>query len=187
MSTEAQNNGRTNFFLLVRTQLLLACMLLTFFMTLLAMDASGQRLERVWWVLDDLSHGSRWFYHGCQTRPGRWIPPASPPPPSRRCCYKARSTVTNHGIRFHELTPLTPPPPPCPFAFARVRPWIRTCNCVCSGIVLHSPILSGMRVLTESRALSCLDIYPNVDRVSRVQCPVMVMHGMRDEEVGFHR
>lgn len=50
-------------------------------------------------------------------------------------------------------------------------------------MVLHSPILSGMRVLTESRALSCLDIYPNVDRASRLSCPVMVMHGMRDEEV----
>lgn len=52
------------------------------------------------------------------------------------------------------------------------------------GVVLHSPILSGMRVLTESRALSCLDIYPNVDRASRLSCPVMVMHGMKDEEVG---
>lgn len=50
--------------------------------------------------------------------------------------------------------------------------------------MLHSPILSGMRVLTESRALSCLDIYPNVDRASRLSCPVMVMHGARDEEVG---
>ncbi|CAN0077491.1 unnamed protein product [Ectocarpus sp. 4 AP-2014] len=52
-----------------------------------------------------------------------------------------------------------------------------------AGVVLHSPILSGMRVLTESRALSCLDIYPNVDRASRITCPVMVMHGARDEEV----
>lgn len=53
-----------------------------------------------------------------------------------------------------------------------------------AGVVLHSPILSGMRVLTESRALACLDIYPNVDRASRLTCPVMVMHGKRDEEVG---
>ncbi|CAM9428247.1 unnamed protein product [Scytosiphon promiscuus] len=52
-----------------------------------------------------------------------------------------------------------------------------------AGVILHSPILSGMRVLTESRALSCLDIYPNVDRASRLMCPVMVMHGARDEEV----
>lgn len=50
-------------------------------------------------------------------------------------------------------------------------------------MVLHSPILSGMRVLTESRALSCLDIYPNVDRIARVRCPVMVVHGLKDEEV----
>lgn len=52
-----------------------------------------------------------------------------------------------------------------------------------AGVVLHSPIMSGMRVLTDSRALSCLDIYPNVDRMARVRCPVMVMHGMKDEEV----
>ena len=55
---------------------------------------------------------------------------------------------------------------------------------VIPGVVLHSPILSGMRVLTESRALSCLDIYPNVDRASRLECPVMVVHGTKDEEVG---
>lgn len=52
-----------------------------------------------------------------------------------------------------------------------------------AGVVLHSPIMSGMRVLTDSRALSCLDIYPNLGRISQTRCPVMVMHGMKDEEV----
>lgn len=42
-----------------------------------------------------------------------------------------------------------------------------------------------MRVLTDSRALSCLDIYPNLVRISKARCPVMVMHGMKDEEVRF--
>lgn len=66
---------------------------------------------------------------------------------------------------------------------------MHTSSCLCpryvdvAGVVLHSPILSGMRVLTESRALSCLDIYPNVDRIARVRCPVMVVHGLKDEEV----
>ena len=51
------------------------------------------------------------------------------------------------------------------------------------GLILHSPFTSGMRVLTPSRALACLDIFPNIDRMSKVRCPVMVIHGGQDEEV----
>ena len=54
------------------------------------------------------------------------------------------------------------------------------------GLVLHSPIASGMRVVTDSRALSCLDIFDNLGtirgRVLRAGA-VFVMHGQRDEEV----
>lgn len=53
----------------------------------------------------------------------------------------------------------------------------------CGGLILHSPFMSGIRVLTPSRALACLDIFPNIDRIKRVRCPVMVIHGMQDEEV----
>lgn len=31
-----------------------------------------------------------------------------------------------------------------------------------AGLILHSPILSGVRVLTDSRLLACWDIYPNL-------------------------
>ncbi|CAM9298177.1 unnamed protein product [Chrysoparadoxa australica] len=51
------------------------------------------------------------------------------------------------------------------------------------GLILHSPIMSGLRVLTSSRALGCVDIYPNISRITKVKCPVMIMHGKRDEEV----
>ncbi|OEU18030.1 alpha/beta-hydrolase [Fragilariopsis cylindrus CCMP1102] len=51
------------------------------------------------------------------------------------------------------------------------------------GMILHSPFMSGMRVLTPSRALACLDVYPNIDRVRKTKCPVMVIHGRLDEEV----
>mmetsp|Transcript_7186 Transcript_7186/g.10294 ORF Transcript_7186/g.10294 Transcript_7186/m.10294 type:complete len:408 (+) Transcript_7186:482-1705(+) len=51
------------------------------------------------------------------------------------------------------------------------------------GLILHSPIMSGMRVLTSSRLLSCLDIFPNIERIKKVKCPVMVIHGILDEEV----
>mmetsp|Transcript_5850 Transcript_5850/g.9716 ORF Transcript_5850/g.9716 Transcript_5850/m.9716 type:complete len:404 (+) Transcript_5850:31-1242(+) len=53
------------------------------------------------------------------------------------------------------------------------------------GIILHSPFTSGMRVLTPSRLLACLDIYPNINRIKHVRCPVMVIHGKLDEEVGY--
>lgn len=51
------------------------------------------------------------------------------------------------------------------------------------GLVLHSPFMSGMRVLTPSRILGCLDVFPNIDRIKNVSCPVMIIHGELDEEV----
>jgi len=53
------------------------------------------------------------------------------------------------------------------------------------GLILHSPFMSGMRVLTPSRALGCLDIFPNINRIEKVKCPVMIIHGMMDVEVPF--
>ena len=32
-------------------------------------------------------------------------------------------------------------------------------------------------------ALACLDIFPNIDRVKMVSCPVMIIHGVLDQEV----
>jgi abhydrolase domain-containing protein 17 len=32
-------------------------------------------------------------------------------------------------------------------------------------------------------ALACLDIYPNINRIKKVSCPVMVIHGRLDQEV----
>lgn len=55
-----------------------------------------------------------------------------------------------------------------------------------AGLILHSPILSGVRVLTTSRLLACCDIFPNIERIKKVRCPVFVIHGLNDNEVGFH-
>lgn len=51
------------------------------------------------------------------------------------------------------------------------------------GLILHSPFTSGMRVLTPSRALACLDIFPNIDRIKQTSCPVFIIHGKKDVEV----
>ena len=39
--------------------------------------------------------------------------------------------------------------------------------------------------LRTPRLLACLDIYPNIDRISKTKCPVMVIHGRLDEEVSI--
>lgn len=51
------------------------------------------------------------------------------------------------------------------------------------GLILHSPFMSCMRVITPSRALGCLDIFPNIERIKKVKSPVFILHGMQDEEV----
>merc|ERR1712046_136918 len=43
-----------------------------------------------------------------------------------------------------------------------------------------------MRVLTPSRILGCLNVFPNIDRIQKVKCPVMIIHGELDEEVPIH-
>jgi len=55
-----------------------------------------------------------------------------------------------------------------------------------AGLVLHSPILSGIRVLTPSRALWCFDIFPNIDWIKKVKCKTFVIHGENDVEVRVH-
>lgn len=52
-----------------------------------------------------------------------------------------------------------------------------------AGLVLHSPIMSGLRVVMKSRLLCCCDIFPNINRITKVKCPVFVIHGLQDREV----
>ncbi|KMT18573.1 hypothetical protein BVRB_2g027060 [Beta vulgaris subsp. vulgaris] len=51
------------------------------------------------------------------------------------------------------------------------------------GVVLHSPILSGVRVLYPVKRTYWFDIYKNVDKIAQVNCPVLVIHGTSDEVV----
>ncbi|XP_010279333.1 PREDICTED: protein ABHD17B-like isoform X2 [Nelumbo nucifera] len=52
-------------------------------------------------------------------------------------------------------------------------------------VVLHSPILSGLRVLYPVKRTYWFDIYKNIDKVGMVNCPVLVIHGTADEVVDF--
>ncbi|KAI3699457.1 hypothetical protein L2E82_43791 [Cichorium intybus] len=51
------------------------------------------------------------------------------------------------------------------------------------GVVLHSPILSGLRVLYPVKRTYWFDIYKNIEKISLVSCPVLVIHGTSDEVV----
>ncbi|PQQ01727.1 protein ABHD17B [Prunus yedoensis var. nudiflora] len=52
-------------------------------------------------------------------------------------------------------------------------------------VVLHSPILSGLRVMYPVKKTFWFDIYKNIDKIPFVNCPVLVIHGTEDEVVDF--
>ncbi|XP_057988067.1 uncharacterized protein LOC110652884 isoform X2 [Hevea brasiliensis] len=54
------------------------------------------------------------------------------------------------------------------------------------GIVLHSAILSGIRVLYPAVKMTFwFDIYKNIDKIRHVSCPVLVIHGTNDDIVDW--
>ncbi|KAK6913046.1 Serine aminopeptidase, S33 [Dillenia turbinata] len=50
-------------------------------------------------------------------------------------------------------------------------------------VVLHSPILSGLRVMYPVKRTYWFDIYKNIDKIPLVNCPVLVIHGTADDVV----
>ncbi|XWS62212.1 hypothetical protein CRYUN_Cryun07bG0191300 [Craigia yunnanensis] len=53
------------------------------------------------------------------------------------------------------------------------------------GVVLHSGILSGLRVLCHVKFTFCFDIYLNINKIQKVKCPVLVIHGTEDDVVNW--
>ncbi|GJN12376.1 hypothetical protein PR202_ga30648 [Eleusine coracana subsp. coracana] len=51
------------------------------------------------------------------------------------------------------------------------------------GVVLHSAILSGLRVVCHVNFTFCFDIYKNVKKIRKVKGPVLVIHGTDDDVV----
>ncbi|KAI3500623.1 hypothetical protein L1887_36447 [Cichorium endivia] len=52
-------------------------------------------------------------------------------------------------------------------------------------VVLHSPILSGIRVMYPVKRTYWFDIYKNIDKIALVKCPVLVIHGTDDDVVDY--
>jgi len=53
------------------------------------------------------------------------------------------------------------------------------------GLILQSPLMSVFRVVFNFRFTLIGDMFPNVDRIARIDCPLLVIHGTRDEVVPF--
>ncbi|XP_071700941.1 uncharacterized protein [Rutidosis leptorrhynchoides] len=53
------------------------------------------------------------------------------------------------------------------------------------GVVLHSAILSGLRVVCHVNCRFCFDIYKNVNKIRKVKSPTLVIHGTEDDIVNW--
>lgn len=53
------------------------------------------------------------------------------------------------------------------------------------GMVLQSPLLSIYRVAFHLRFTLPGDLFPNIDKIGKVECPVYIVHGTKDEIVPF--
>ncbi|CAA7049933.1 unnamed protein product [Microthlaspi erraticum] len=52
-------------------------------------------------------------------------------------------------------------------------------------VVLHSAIASGLRVMYPVKRTYWFDIYKNIEKISFVKCPVLVIHGTSDDVVNW--
>ncbi|RVW44609.1 Protein ABHD17B [Vitis vinifera] len=62
---------------------------------------------------------------------------------------------------------------------------LATCFARLRAVILHSPILSGLRVMYPVKRTFWFDIYKNIDKIPLVNCPVLVIHGTDDEIVDW--
>lgn len=55
----------------------------------------------------------------------------------------------------------------------------------CAGVILHAPLMSGMRVAFNTNRTWCCDAFPSIDKVNRICSLVLVIHGTEDEVIDF--
>jgi pimeloyl-ACP methyl ester carboxylesterase len=55
-----------------------------------------------------------------------------------------------------------------------------------AGLILHSPLMSGMRVAFPGTTRTyCWDAFPSIDKIPKVQCPTLIIHGTDDDVIDF--
>jgi hypothetical protein len=52
-----------------------------------------------------------------------------------------------------------------------------------SALILQSPLLSAIRVVMSTSITLPMDIFANIDKIHRVTCPVLIIHGTADEVI----
>lgn len=56
----------------------------------------------------------------------------------------------------------------------------------CGAVILHSPLLSGLRVaFPDTKRSWCCDVFPSIEKVPKVTSPTLVIHGTEDEVIDF--
>jgi len=56
----------------------------------------------------------------------------------------------------------------------------------CGAVILHSPLLSGLRVaFPETKRSWCCDVFPSIEKIPKVTSPTLVIHGTEDEVIDF--
>lgn len=76
------------------------------------------------------------------------------------------------SVHYHKMAP-----------FCAVQVWLAAQRPGIGGVVLHSPLLSGVRVFNPNLRWwpSWADIFPNHLLVKKIDVPLLVMHGTADE------
>ena len=54
-----------------------------------------------------------------------------------------------------------------------------------AGIVLHSPLMSGIRLLFPVKRTWICDAFPIIDKIGKMKSPTLVIHGTHDEIISF--
>jgi abhydrolase domain-containing protein 17 len=54
-----------------------------------------------------------------------------------------------------------------------------------AGVVLHSPLMSGIRLLFPVKRTWICDAFPIIDKISKIKSPTLVIHGTSDEIINF--
>jgi len=78
---------------------------------------------------------------------------------------------------------------------SRIIPWGRSLGAAAAvdlaakhpvaGLIMESAFTSAFRVLTRI-ALLPFDKFPNLEKIRKVRCPVLVIHGKSDDIIGFY-
>lgn len=63
---------------------------------------------------------------------------------------------------------------------------LASANSRIAALILHSPLMSGMRVaFPGTQRTWCCDAFPSIEKIPRVSCPTLVIHGTDDDVIDF--